>query len=310
MAVYFDITKLPDFINPAITIGAFDGVHCGHLAILNEVVKHAADIGGESVVITFDPHPRKVLFPDQPLKILTPIKEKLKLIQSAGIKHIVVVPFTLQFAELSAEAYIRSFLVENFHPKSIVIGYDHHFGHDRKGNIHLLQTLKPQYNYQVVEIPPQLISQATISSTKIRDSLTKGNVLDASRMLGRSYSICGRVIHGHKLGRTIGYPTANIELIDGDQLIPAKGIYVAQVRLGKELLGGMLSVGFNPTVSTEQILHIEVNIFNFDSDIYDQEVEVFFLHWLRAEEKFSSLEALKEQLLRDQENSLSYLSAL
>ncbi|MBS1781697.1 MAG: bifunctional riboflavin kinase/FAD synthetase [Bacteroidetes bacterium] len=309
MAVYFDITKLPEFINPAITIGAFDGVHCGHLAILNEVVKHAADINGESVVITFDPHPRKVLFPEQSLKILTPLNEKLTLIQSAGIKHIVVVPFTLEFAAFSAEAYIRSFLVENFHPKSIVIGYDHHFGHDRKGDIQLFQTLQPQYDYQVVEIPAQLISQAAVSSTKIRDSLANGNVLEASRMLGRSYSICGRVIHGRKLGRTIGYPTANIEPLDGDQLIPAKGVYVAKVRIGKEVFGGMLSVGFNPTVSEKQTLHIEVNIFNFDRDIYEQEIEVMFLHWLRAEEKFNSLEALKEQLLIDQENSLSYLSS-
>lgn len=206
MAVFTDINHLRQFRNAVLTIGTFDGVHTGHRAILNEVVQHAGRVGGESVLLTFEPHPRKVLFPEQPLGILTPLNKKLSLVADTGIDHVVVVPFTPEFANLSAAEYVRKFLVDTFHPHSIVIGYDHHFGHDRTGNIDLLRRLAPEYGYKVLEIPAQLIADAAVSSTRIRKAISAGNVTEAMAMLGRIYTVSGKVVHGNRLGRTIGYP--------------------------------------------------------------------------------------------------------
>lgn len=205
MAVFYDIQDLPGFKNAVITIGTFDGVHKGHKAILQEVVNHANGVNGESVLLTFEPHPRKLLFPDQPLGIITPLHKKLQLISEAGIQHLVVVPFTKEFAGLSAQEYIEHFLVGIFQPHSIIIGYDHHFGHDRKGDLKLLEKCAQDGGYELIEIPPQLIEDAAVSSTKIRHAITEGRMEDASHMLGRHYSLRGTVVHGNKLGRTLGY---------------------------------------------------------------------------------------------------------
>lgn len=309
MAVYLDIKELPKFHNPVLTIGTFDGVHEGHETILKEVVKHAKEVNGESILITFEPHPRKLLFPDQPLKLLTPLQQKMEYITGAGIQHVVVVPFTKEFANLSAQEYIENFLVKYFHPSCIIIGYDHRFGHDRKGDINLLKEYEKQYGYELQEIPAQLIDDAAVSSTKIRRALNEGRMQEAAHMLGRPYSIRGTVKRGAQLGRTIGYPTANIEPDDAEQLIPANGIYAVRVKWNNKEYGGMMSIGYNPTVTDDKMLKLEVNIFDFNEEIYGQALEIAFIAWLRDEEKFDSLEALTEQLHRDKRDTLNALQA-
>ena len=299
MALFFDIDALPKFERTVLTIGTFDGVHRGHKTILEEVAKHAKEVNGESILITFEPHPRKLLFPDQPLKLITPLQQKLELITKAGIQHIVVAPFTREFSQLSAKEYIRDFLVKIFRPHSIVIGYDHHFGHDRTGDIHLLKECANEYGYKVYEIPAQLIDEAAVSSTKIRQALTEGRVTDANHMLGHNYSISGTVTEGNKLGRTIGYPTANIRHSEPEQILPGIGIYAVKVKWQQQVLNGMLSIGHNPTVTDDKSIKIEVNIFDFNENIYGELLEVQFVEWLRNEEKFVSLDALKEQLHKD-----------
>lgn len=308
MGIFSDIRQLPAFHNPVLTIGTFDGVHLGHKAILNEVVKRAGEVNGESILITFEPHPRKLLFPDQPLQLLTSPEQKYQLVTTIGIQHIVVVPFTKEFSNLSAEEYISDFLVARFQPHTIIIGYDHHFGHDRLGNIDLLKKYQEQYGYRLAEIPAQLIDEAAVSSTKIRKALAAGHVKDAAHMLGRYYSLKGTVIHGNHLGRTIGYPTANLQLQYNEQLLPAIGIYAVLVTHNGTTCQGMLSIGYNPTVSDTQTLHIEVNILDFDKEIYGDTLEIAFVSYLRNEEKFASLDALKEQLHKDKEDTRKALA--
>ncbi len=307
MAVFFNIDSLPHFKNAVITIGTFDGVHQGHRTILKKVVDRADEVNGESVLITFEPHPRKLLFPEQPLWFITPLEQKLKLVTDAGIQHIIVVPFTKEFSQLSAEEYVEDFLVKTFNPHTIIIGYDHHFGHDRTGNIGLLKKFQEQYPYQLIEIQAQLIDEAAVSSTKIRKALKDGHVSEASTMLGRHHSIRGMVVRGAQLGRTIGYPTANIRLNEPEQIIPGIGIYAVYVMHDGTQYKGMLSIGYNPTVTNDRSIKIEVNIFDFNKDIYDEMIEVAFVARLRDEVKFNGLEALKEQLHQDKEDSQTAL---
>lgn len=307
MALFFDIESLPKFENAVVTIGTFDGVHLGHRTILNEVIKHAKEVKGESIVVTFEPHPRKLLFPNQPIKLITPLQQKLDLIIRGGIHNVVVAPFTREFSQLSADEYIKDFLVKKFRPQSIVIGYDHHFGHDRKGDINLLKEYADRYGYKVYEISAQLIDEAAISSTKIRNALSEGRVTDANHMLGRNYSISGTVVEGKKLGRELGYPTANIRHSEPEQILPAIGIYAVKVRWGQNIYKGMLSIGLNPTVTDDRSIKIEVNIFDFDRNIYGDMIEIEFVQYLRDEQKFDSLDALREQLHKDKETSLESL---
>jgi riboflavin kinase/FMN adenylyltransferase len=309
MAVFHDIDVLPAFHKAVITIGTFDGVHLGHKAILQKVVHHADITGGESVLLTFEPHPRKVLFPSQPLGIITPLHNKLQLIRETGIQHVVVVPFTKEFAGLSATEYIEQFIVRKFHPHSIVIGYDHHFGHDRTGNMKLLEEYAPKYNFELVEIPAQLIEQAAVSSTKIRHAITGGSITEANTMLGRRCSFTGMVVHGNKLGRELGYPTANLHPSDAEQVLPGNGIYAVAVAYKGVEFGGMMSIGYNPTVTDKKELKLEVNIFNFDSDIYGDSLEVFFYEKIRDEQKYNSLEELTTQLAIDKLTTLGILGA-
>lgn len=307
MAVFYNIDQLPQFKNAVITIGTFDGVHKGHTAILQEVVRHARNVSGESVLLTFEPHPRKLLFPNQPLGIITPLASKLDLVTATGIEHIVVVPFTREFAGHTAKEYIENFLVARFQPHSIIIGYDHRFGQDRAGDIKLLEYYEADFGYELMEIPAQLIDEAAVSSTKIRHAIQGGRLEEAAQMLGRPYALAGKVVHGKQLGRTIGYPTANIDPTDKDQIVPANGIYAIQALCAGALYGGMLSIGLNPTVTDTTDVKIEAHLFDFAADIYDQVIEIRFLKKLRDEQKFASLDALKEQLHLDKINSLACL---
>lgn len=309
MAIYYSISDLPAFTTPVITIGTFDGVHQGHRVILDKVCEHAKAIGGESILLTFEPHPRKLIYPDQPIQILTPLDKKLELITEAGIRHVVVVPFTKEFAGLSAHEYISDFLVKTFHPAAIVIGYDHHFGHDRKGDIHLLKDIQKEYGFDVVEIPAQLIDEAAVSSTKIRQAISAGLVDEATQMLGRHYSLAGRVHRGAQLGRTIGYPTANIVPAHAEQLVPANGVYAVHILHNGVEHNAMLNIGYRPTVSAEHILHIEAHIFDFSAEVYDEQMEIVFVSRLRDEQKFNSLDELKSQLKKDEIAARTKLNA-
>ena len=310
MAVFYNTDELKSFNNAVITIGTFDGVHLGHLTILQQVVAHAKELGGESIVLTFEPHPRKLLFPDQPIKIITPLEEKIKLITQAGIDHVFVVPFTHSFAALSAEAYIKDFLVKHLQPKGIVIGYDHQFGHDRAGNIKLLQAYESELGFKVYEIPAKQIEDAAVSSTKIRNALTAGHVNDANKMLGRRYRLTGSVVSGAQLGRTLGFPTANIKPADAEQIIPGNGVYAIQAIIAGDAYNGMMNIGIRPTVSNELSLHIEAHVFDFNRDIYNQSIEIVFTERLRDEQRFPSLDALKAQLNTDAVNAKKALGIL
>jgi riboflavin kinase / FMN adenylyltransferase len=307
MAVFHHLSNFPAFRNPVVTIGSFDGVHHGHKVILSEVVKAARAVDGESILITFEPHPRKIIHPEEPLGLLTSPEQKISLIEQEGIDHIVVVPFTRDFSMLSAKEYVEDFLLKNFNPHTIIIGYDHRFGHSREGNIALLKSLCP-HSVHIIEISAQLIDDATVSSTKIRNALLQGNVHEASEMLERPFSYKATVIHGNKIGRTIGYPTANLQPVYPDILIPGIGIYAVMIEWDGNLYQGMMSIGYRPTVTEERTITVEVNILDFNEDIYGQNLTVYFVQYIRGEEKFDSLEALKEQIALDEVNARIILS--
>lgn len=300
MAIFYNTDNLPVFHAPVLTIGTFDGVHMGHRAILKRVTEHAAQIGGESILLTFEPHPRKLIFPDQPIEIITPTQKKLQLVTEAGIQHVIVVPFTKDFACLTAKQYVADFLAKTFNPAAIVIGYDHHFGADRKGNINLLKEVQEEYGFDVVEISAQLIDDATVSSTKIRKAISMGDVADAANMLGRCYTLAGKVQQGAQLGRTIGFPTANMVPLDAEQIVPANGVYAVNVIADGQRYAAMLNIGIRPTVSKELTRHIEAHLFDFSGDLYNKHIELDFIHRLRDERKFNSLDELKAQLQQDE----------
>jgi riboflavin kinase/FMN adenylyltransferase len=285
---------------PVITIGTFDGVHLGHRRIFEEVISETGRIGGESMVITFEPHPRQVLQPQDQIKILTPLPDKLDLIQTAGIQHVSVTAFTHDFSQLSADEYVEKYLVAQFQPACIVIGYDHHFGHDRAGNIELLRQYSEKYGFSVHEIPAELIRDAAISSTRIRKAISSGDVNSATQMLGRPYALRGRVVAGDKIGRTIGFPTANIEALDPAQLVPGQGVYAVRILLDGNSYGAMLSIGTRPTITDSGKQTIEACLFEFSEDIYDRELQVQFVQYMREELKFDGLEALKEAIRQDE----------
>lgn len=311
MLVHRDINDLPRFRNAVITIGTFDGIHSGHLHIITQLKEEAEKIKGETVIITFHPHPRMVIADNSQIQLLNTLDEKIELLQQQGIDHLVIVPFTKQFSEQCAEKYIKDFLVNLFHPHTIIIGYDHHFGNERKGNYKLLEAYADEFNFYVKEIPEHVLNHVTISSTKIRQALLHCDIDTANKYLGYDYFFEGKVIEGNKLGRTLGYPTANIELSDVNKLVPGHGIYAVQVKVGNEhqLMNGMMSIGIRPTLGNSERT-IEVNIFDFNKDIYAETVRVYLKKYLREEKKFSGLEELKNAIDADKANALTYLSAI
>jgi len=313
MQVHFDINRLPIFRNAVITVGAFDGVHTGHRKIIEQLKACSATVGGESVIITFHPHPRTVVKSDSGLQMLTSFSEKLYHLELSGVDHLVVIPFTETFASQSAENYVRDFLVAKFHPHSIVIGYDHRFGKGREGDYKLLEKLGKIYGYEVREIPEQVLNEITVSSTKIRKALIDGDIDTANACLGYEFGLTGKVIMGNQLGRTLGYPTANLEPIDPEKLVPGNGVYAVKVTIvegtnSTVTLNGMMNIGKRPTIDgTNRVL--EVNIFDFSGDLYGKNLVVTFRKRLRDEVKFSGLDALKEQLLRDRVAALEALTS-
>lgn len=306
MQIHRSIDQLPPFKNAVITIGTFDGVHQGHKKLINALKEEAKLVGGQSIIITFHPHPRKILNPSEPLQLINSLEEKMMLLSETGIDHVVIVPFTHAFAEQTAEAYMENFLLNKFHPHTIIIGYDHHFGKDRKGNFHFLKEKALQYHFRLMEIPKYIVDEIDVSSTKIRNALLNSKLDKANKLLGYAFFFEGTVVTGDQLGREIGYPTANIRYDDPDKIHLGHGVYAVAVQIDQISLKGMLSIGTRPTLKNSDE-KIEVNIFDWAEDIYGRNISISVKKYLRPQEKYNSMEALKEQLKIDKINSLKFL---
>ncbi|MBK7310096.1 MAG: bifunctional riboflavin kinase/FAD synthetase [Sphingobacteriaceae bacterium] len=294
-----------------LTIGTFDGVHLGHQKILKRLNEVKQKTGLNSTILTFDPHPRKVLFPEQKdLKLITTTDEKLALLEQNSIDITIVYPFSKAFAQMDPQAYIRDILIKSLRVKYLIIGYDHKFGKNRDGDIKTLKNYSKEFNYEVEEISVHDINHINVSSSKIREALNKGEIELANKYLGQEFFITALVVKGKQLGRTLGYPTANLEIDDEDKMIPAIGVYLVNVLIDHKEFYGMLSIGKNPTTDTDELVKIEVNIFNFDKDIYNNTVRVSFMKRLRDEVKFETIELLKTQLKHDKENCLKLIEEL
>ena len=304
MNIYYSIDDFKNVKNPVVTTGTFDGVHLGHQKIISRLKNVAANENGETVLLTFFPHPRMVLFPeDNDLKLLSNQAEKIELLEKYGIDHLIILPFTKEFSRLTSIEFIRNILVNKIKIKKLVIGYNHHFGRNREGSFEHLKEYGPLYGFDVEEISAHDIEQVEISSTKIRSALQTGDVATATKYLGHQYTLSGTVVGGKKLGKTIGYPTANISVEDKFKLIPADGVYAVKVKHNGTTYNGMLNIGNNPTVDGK-CRSVEVNIFNFDKDIYGTELTIYFIEYLRTEVKFANLDELKKQLAADKEKAI------
>jgi riboflavin kinase/FMN adenylyltransferase len=345
MQVYYDTDQLPSFRKAVITIGTFDGVHTGHAQILQQLKQEAARIGGETVIITFYPHPRKIVRGGTAeVQLLNTLEEKIRLLSWQQVDHLVVVPFTEAFSQMTAEQYISDFLVEKFHPHSVIIGYDHRYGQGRLGDYHLLEQYSQTEGFELQEIPVHLLDAVSVSSTRIRDAIGHADIGTANQLLGYPYFFSGQVTQGRQLGRTIGFPTANLQVGNPEKLIPANGVYAVEVEIidpgssfpvagnpagipagnpggtpagtpaGSPLVAGdpwngprikgMMNIGMRPTVDGRERT-IEVHLFDFNEDLYGRELRVSVICYLRGEEKFAGLDALKAQLANDKENALA-----
>lgn len=306
MEIYDSVYSFKFNKTTTLTLGTFDGVHLGHQSILDKIKKATLDKKSESVVLTFFPHPRMVLQQDSSIKLLNTMDEKAILLEKFGIDNLIIHPFDEVFSSLSAEAFVKEILVDTLNIRKIIIGYDHRFGKNRSANINDLISFGKKYNFEVEQIEPKEVNEIAISSTKIRKSLLEGNVKLANQYLGYAYFISGEVIEGRKIGRTIGFPTANIQISEDYKLLPKKGVYVVATKIKSTLFFGMMNIGTNPTVGINE-QSIEVHFFNFNSDIYKERLEISVLGYVRSEQKFDSLELLKQQLEKDREFSLLFL---
>lgn len=317
MNVFRSTDTLPAFKNAVVTIGTFDGVHAGHQKIIRQLKAEAARVGGETVIISFHPHPRMVIATGRtPLQLITTIDEKIALLEKNGIDNLVIVPFTEAFSQQAPEEYIEHFLYKKFQPHTVIIGYDHRFGQARKGDYKLLETYAPLLGFELKEIPAEVISDSTVSSTRIREAILHGEIELANALLGYDYFFDGTVIEGNKLGRTLGYPTANLQIIQEEKLIPGNGVFAVTLHIGRpDAEGyitwdatthrGMMNIGVRPTVDGTKRT-IEVNIFDFEENIYGSTLRVQVKKFLRGEHRFNGLEALKAQLALDKEQTLAF----
>jgi len=292
--------------SPVATLGIFDGVHRGHMALLNCLVTRAKELNGESVVITFSPHPRQVLELDNKnLSFLTTMEEKKVLLEKADIDHLIVIQFNSQFSKIPACLFISEILIEKIRTKHLIIGYNHHFGLRGEGDFDTIKRCSEELDLSVEQVQGYHTEEGAISSSLIRESLLNGRVEEANRWLGYSYSVSGTVIEGRRIGRTIGFPTANIKPDSQFKLIPEKGVYAVEVRLGNDVYYGMLNIGSNPTVNDDDSFRsIEVNILNFEKEIYGRDISVIFRKKLRDEKKFDNLKQLTEQMKLDEQETL------
>ena len=294
-----DITTFTTQQPTVLTIGTFDGVHLGHQKIIERVVTTARQEGLLATIFTFFPHPRMVVQHDKSLKLIHTLEEKKQLLQRLGVDLLVVQPFNEAFAQLTAEEFVSTILVQHLNVKKVIIGYDHRFGRNRTANINDMRLFGEKYGFAVEEISVQEVDEVSVSSTKIREALNKGDVTTAEHYLGTPYNLTGTVVHGLKLGRTLGYPTANIQVTEDYKLIPKDGVYAVYSYIGARKVYGMMSIGKNPTIEGKGA-SIEVYFFDFNGDLYDRELTIYFLKYLREERKFSSVALLKKQLQDDE----------
>ena len=309
MKVFSSIQHFESTTKTIVTLGTFDGVHCGHQYILNKIINTAKAHDMESLVLTFFPHPRMVLNKDKSIKLINTINEKTELLSKAGVDNLVIHPFDNMFSSLTGEEFTKKVLVDIFKVHKIIIGYDHRFGKGGSCDINDLEAFGKKYGFEVEQISAQEINDVSVSSTKVRQALSQGDIIDANSYLGYPFYITGTVTKGKQLGRTIGFPTANIKPTEDYKLIPQKGVYIVKVKIDTIDYPAMLNIGTNPTVG-ENELTIEANILDFEGDIYDKEVKVSFYDRIRNEQKFNSLEELKQQLFADKQVTKSYFKTM
>ncbi|MCF8415484.1 MAG: bifunctional riboflavin kinase/FAD synthetase [Crocinitomicaceae bacterium] len=302
MKVFSGFDSILEIKNPVLTIGTFDGVHIGHQKIIERLNEEAAKIDGESVLFTFYPHPRMVLFPDSHgLKLIQTQAEKIDKLRKCGLQNVIVFPFTKEFSRLTAIEFVRDYLVNRLNVKKLVIGYDHQFGKNREGSLEFLKEIADTYEYEVIEIPAQDIDEVNVSSTKIRNALLAGDIETANNFLGEHFELSGTVVKGNQIGSQMGFPTANIQIDSELKLIPGNGVYAVYVRLEDgSLVNGMLNIGIRPTVSTSDELRIEVHLLDTTMNLYDQKLTVRFLKRVRDEKRFEDKESLINQLKNDE----------
>jgi riboflavin kinase/FMN adenylyltransferase len=300
--IYKGIEDLGAFENSVVTIGTFDGVHLGHQKILSRLNNLAKENAGESILFTFYPHPRMVVFPENHnLKLIQTIDEKIDALRDFGLDNLIIYPFTKEFSRLTAFEFVRDILVEKLKVKTLVIGYDHQFGRNREGDLEFLKESAKIFDFNVEEISAEEVQEVNVSSTKIRQSLLNGEIERTNEFLGRSFQCSGVVVEGQKIGRTIGFPTANIDLNNQHKILPKDGVYAVRAEINGIFYNGMMNIGFNPTVLSKESTEkkIEVHLFDFDADIYGEHMAVFLYRYIRNEKTFSNLEALKSQLKYD-----------
>ena len=307
MKIIQSITAFNSSEKTIVTIGTFDGIHIGHQKILKNLIRTANNEGKKSVLLTFFPHPRMVLQKENKILLLNTIKEKSSLLEKMGLDYLIIHPFSREFSRLTALEFVRDILVNKLNTSRLIIGYDHHFGKNREGNIHQLKEYSLLYDFKVEEIPAQDIDDVSVSSTKIRTALKDGNLKTANNYLGYHYMLNGTVVSGKKLGGTIGFPTANLEIKEPYKLVPKTGVYIIKTHINTVLYTGIMNIGFNPTVLGKHQT-IEAHLFDFNEDLYGKEIMIEFIYFLREEHKFKSIEELVIQLNIDKENAISYLS--
>ena len=309
LKVYRNISEFNPDKKVILTVGTFDGIHFGHQKIIETIKGIAEEKKGDSVVLTFSPHPRTVLFPESNnLRLINSLDEKINRFEKAGIDHLIIYPFTKEFSRISALEYVRDFLVKEIKVSTLIIGYDHQFGRNREGNFEYLKELSELYEFEIKEITAQDINNINVSSTKIRKAIENGNIALANEYLGYRFPLKGTVIEGKQLGNTIGFPTANLAIEDKLKIIPKIGAYAIFAFVAEKKYQGMLNIGKNPTVDNEENIKIEVNLFDFNENIYGETIKIEFIDRLRDEFKFDSIEDLKQQLMNDKTKAQAILS--
>ena len=308
MKVYYSLEDFNPVDNLVVTIGTFDGVHLGHRKLISRIREVASDIGGETLIITFFPHPRMILYPQEHgVELLNTTQEKSSLLEETGIDHLIIQPFDREFSELSSEDFIRKILVKKLKVRKLIIGYDHRFGKNREGGFEELLKYSEKYGFEVEEIAEEDVNDIAVSSTQVRNALKRGDAEVATSFLGRPYTLTGMVMQGNKIGRTIGFPTANLQIAESYKLIPSEGVYVVEVELMNEIYYGMLSIGRRPTLEHNGKLSIEVYILDFNREIYGSEITLKLLKWIRDDRRFASLDELTKQINNDLIHTLNYL---
>jgi riboflavin kinase/FMN adenylyltransferase len=304
--VFPSISEFNSTKKTIVTIGTFDGVHIGHQKIIEKLIQETKKADCESLILTFFPHPKMVLNGSSSIKLLNTINEKSSLLEKMGLDNLVIHPFDKKFSNLSAEEFVKTILVDSFNLKKIIIGYDHRFGNNRAANIDDLISFGKKYDFEVEQISAQEIDSVSVSSTKIRDAISDGNMIVANEFLGYDYILSGKIITGKQLGRTIGFPTANIKIEENYKLIPKNGVYIVKSHLQEKTVFGIMNIGLNPTVNGED-LSIEVHFLDFEADLYNKNITVSVIARIRDEQKFTSIDLLKAQIQEDKNYAISFI---